>query len=215
MMIDVTVWVPARSAIVAVRIDAVLRNRPMPHTSDPDPHAWLRPYYGRLQSIHAFNLLSPAHQFEQLRQAVAPEHPVEAEQMREWSPAAQTALMVNLAKVVPTASVTVTYSGAFAKVRARSGVSRNTCQTVSICACWKARVFVRRSCVILQRPPTSLPSSGGSSFSKEDGIRTVESRLSSSATSAAIGVLLPLAALVVILNAPLASRYLSLPSSSS
>ena len=123
-MIDVTVWVPARSAIVAVRIGAVLRNRQMPRTSDPDPHAWLRPYYGRLQSIHAFNLLSPAHQFEQLRQAVAPEHPVEAEQMREWSPAAQTALMVNLAKVVPTASVAVTCTLAPSQRFARDPVCR-------------------------------------------------------------------------------------------
>jgi hypothetical protein len=35
MMTDVTVWVPARSVIVAVRIDATLRNRQMARTSEP------------------------------------------------------------------------------------------------------------------------------------------------------------------------------------
>jgi hypothetical protein len=76
----------------------------MSQPPDPDPHAWLRPFYVRLQSDQAFNLLSPVHQFEQLRESIAAEHPDEAEKMRAWSPAAQTALMVHLAKDAPTAA---------------------------------------------------------------------------------------------------------------
>jgi hypothetical protein len=69
-----------------------------------DSHAWLRPFYLRLQRDQAFNLLSPSHQFDQLRKSIATEHPVEAEQMRTWSPKAQIALMVFLAKDAPTSA---------------------------------------------------------------------------------------------------------------
>ena len=96
---------PRPSLIVAAWIDATLRDS---HGS-ADPHAWLRPSYARLRSKPAFNLLWYAHQFEQLREAIATEHPVEAEQMRAWSPAAQLGLMEHLAKMAnDAASVAVT-----------------------------------------------------------------------------------------------------------
>jgi hypothetical protein len=73
-----------------------------------DSHAWLRSFYLRLQRNQAFDRLSPAHQFEQLRTSIAAEHPEEAEQMRMWSPKAQIALMAYLAKDAPTpAAVTL------------------------------------------------------------------------------------------------------------
>jgi len=98
----VTLW-----TIVVGRFDAA-RIITMARTGDPDPHAWLRPFYGRLKTHHAFSLLSPVHQFAQLVEAIATEHPVEAEQMRHWSPAAQTALMIHLAKEVQATPATVT-----------------------------------------------------------------------------------------------------------
>ena len=65
-----------------------------------DPHAWLRPYFARLRSQSAFSQFSPQHQFEQLVQAVAIEHPSKAARMREWSTAAQHALLGHLAMTV-------------------------------------------------------------------------------------------------------------------
>jgi hypothetical protein len=66
-----------------------------------DPHAWLRPFYAKLQADHAFHHLSPSHQFEQLCAAVAVDHPAEAAKMREWSDGGQRALLVHLADSKP------------------------------------------------------------------------------------------------------------------
>lgn len=65
-----------------------------------DPHAWLRPYYARLRERSAFAQFSPQHQFEQLVEAVAREYPSKAARMREWTPAAQHALLNHLASMV-------------------------------------------------------------------------------------------------------------------
>ena len=70
----------------------------MPLTSDP--HAWLRPYFAALAQDHAFARLAPSIQFSGLCDAVAPEHPAKAAQMREWSPAAQTGTLRGLANVI-------------------------------------------------------------------------------------------------------------------
>ena len=64
-------------------------------TSDPD--GWLRPFFVRLQTEAAFHNLAPAVQFNRLCDAVAVDHPNEAEEMRHWSNAAQNALMERLA----------------------------------------------------------------------------------------------------------------------
>jgi hypothetical protein len=58
-----------------------------------DPIFWLTPFYLRLRQDPALLLLSPSHQFEQLVQAVEREHPSKAATMREWSLAAQHALL--------------------------------------------------------------------------------------------------------------------------
>src|SRR5438094_861643 len=65
-----------------------------------DPHAWLRPIYARLQTHPAFSQFAPSHQFDQLVQAVERENPSKAAQMREWSVAAQHALLQHLASMV-------------------------------------------------------------------------------------------------------------------
>jgi hypothetical protein len=64
-----------------------------------DPHAWLRPYFAALQSRQAFRHCAPSHQFEQLVDAVAREHPSKAASMREWSVAAQHGLLTHLASM--------------------------------------------------------------------------------------------------------------------
>jgi hypothetical protein len=65
-----------------------------------DPHAWLRPFYARLQAHPTFSDSAPAYQFAQLCDAVAVEHPREAEEMRHWSNASQTGLLVHLASSI-------------------------------------------------------------------------------------------------------------------
>lgn len=70
----------------------------MPLSSDP--HAWLLAIFAPLYRHNTFGLLSPSHQFEQLRQAVAAEHPQKAEAMREWSTTAQHFLLLHLASRV-------------------------------------------------------------------------------------------------------------------
>ena len=62
-----------------------------------DPHAWLRSFYARLQSTPLFQRLTPSHKFVRLTEAVAVDHPVQAAKMREWTPAAQNALIAHLA----------------------------------------------------------------------------------------------------------------------
>jgi hypothetical protein len=62
-----------------------------------DPHAWLRPFFAGLQKNPAFNQSARAHQFAQLCNALSVDHPVEAEEMRHWSNAAQNALLAQLA----------------------------------------------------------------------------------------------------------------------
>ena len=72
-----------------------LRNRPATATPPParlnhvlssDPHAWLYTLFARLSQDRTFRLLSPSHQFELMRGAVALEHPARAAAMDEWSP---------------------------------------------------------------------------------------------------------------------------------
>ena len=65
-----------------------------------DPHSWLRDYFARLHARHGFGLLAPAHQFDQLVQAVEPEHQSKAAQMREWSVAAQHGLLLHLTSMI-------------------------------------------------------------------------------------------------------------------
>jgi hypothetical protein len=65
-----------------------------------DPHAWLRPFFARLQAHPAFRQFAPSHQFNQLVQAVERDHPSRAASMREWSVAAQHALLGHLAMMV-------------------------------------------------------------------------------------------------------------------
>ncbi len=65
-----------------------------------DPHAWLRPYFAELAQDHTFARLAPSIQFSARCDAVAPEHPAKAAQMREWSPAAQTGTLRWLANVI-------------------------------------------------------------------------------------------------------------------
>ena len=68
------------------------------HSSDP--HAWLRPFFARLQANKAFRESARAHQFAQLCDALAVGHPGEAEEMRHWSNATQNALLADLASPV-------------------------------------------------------------------------------------------------------------------
>ena len=65
-----------------------------------DPHAWLRPFFARLQANPAFRESARAHQFAQLCDALSVDHPSQAEVMRHWSNAAQNALLAHLASPV-------------------------------------------------------------------------------------------------------------------
>ena len=67
-----------------------------------DPHAWLRSYYLRLHSDPAFRDLAPAQQFLQLCEIVAADHAAEAIEMRQWTAAAQDALIDHLAASIQT-----------------------------------------------------------------------------------------------------------------
>src|SRR5438094_951708 len=65
-----------------------------------DPHAWLRPVYARLLRQPTFAKLTPDLQFEALRRAAADQSPAAALQMRDWTQAAQRALIAWLADVI-------------------------------------------------------------------------------------------------------------------
>jgi len=65
-----------------------------------DPHAWLRSIYARLQTQLGFANLAPSQQFALIIEAIIDDHPVEALQMREWSPGAQNALLHHLASSI-------------------------------------------------------------------------------------------------------------------
>jgi hypothetical protein len=65
-----------------------------------DPHAWLYPIYDRLLADARFGLLSPVHQFDALATAVEKESPTKGAAMREWSAAAQLAMLKWLNDVV-------------------------------------------------------------------------------------------------------------------
>jgi hypothetical protein len=62
-----------------------------------DPHAWLRPFFTRLQARPKFGDLAPAYRFKQLCDAVSVDHPNEAAQMRAWPNATQNAILAHLA----------------------------------------------------------------------------------------------------------------------
>jgi hypothetical protein len=85
-----------------------------PLSDSSDPHAWLRPIYARLKEDRAFSQLSPPHQFERLRDAIAAHHPGQAAQMATWSTAAQEALLSHLATMTehdtPPAAVSVLWT---------------------------------------------------------------------------------------------------------
>jgi hypothetical protein len=72
-----------------------------------DPHAWLRPFYAKLQGDQAFHHLSPSHQFAALCTAIAVDHPNEAADMGAWSDGAQRALLLHLADGKPSTSPAV------------------------------------------------------------------------------------------------------------
>jgi hypothetical protein len=63
-------------------------------------HDWLCPFYARLQQHPAFRHFAPSHQFDQLVQSIAAEHPAKAGQMREWSAGAQHGLLLHLASMI-------------------------------------------------------------------------------------------------------------------
>jgi hypothetical protein len=63
-----------------------------------DPQAWLRVFYIRLQSRTPFHELSSDEQFAQLCDAVAADHPEQAEAMRNWTSIAKDALLRDLAE---------------------------------------------------------------------------------------------------------------------
>ena len=65
-----------------------------------DPHGWLYPIYARLRRDHTFGVLSPAHQFAALASEVEKESTSRAASMREWSTAAQIAMLKWLSDVV-------------------------------------------------------------------------------------------------------------------
>lgn len=56
--------------------------------------------FARLQANSAFGQVARAHQFAQLCDALAVDHPGEAEEMRHWSNATQNALLAHLASPV-------------------------------------------------------------------------------------------------------------------
>ena len=58
------------------------------------------PIYARLRGDHTFGLLSPAHQFATLASEVEKESPSKAASMREWTPAAQLAMLAWLRDVI-------------------------------------------------------------------------------------------------------------------
>ena len=62
-----------------------------------DPHAWLRPFFARLQARPKFLDLAPAYQFKQLCDVLSVDHPNEAAQMRRWPNATQNAILAQLA----------------------------------------------------------------------------------------------------------------------
>jgi hypothetical protein len=65
-----------------------------------DPHAWLRPFYTLLQRHPAFRHFAPAHQFDQLVQAISAEYPAQAAEMRQWTAAGQHMLLLHLASML-------------------------------------------------------------------------------------------------------------------
>jgi hypothetical protein len=69
-------------------------------TVSSDPHVWLQPSVARLRDDPNFARLAPSFQFEELCAAVESEHPMRAASMREWSTAAQHALLKWLADCV-------------------------------------------------------------------------------------------------------------------
>jgi hypothetical protein len=70
-------------------------------TLSSDPHAWLRPYLKQLRQDDPQSArLAPSLQFEALCGAVRSDQPGRAESMRDWSVAAQHALLRWLADVI-------------------------------------------------------------------------------------------------------------------
>jgi hypothetical protein len=61
-----------------------------------EPYAWLRPIYAELRANSAFARLAPASQFLELCRAATEHSSAKAEVMREWNPAAQSALVKHL-----------------------------------------------------------------------------------------------------------------------
>lgn len=67
---------------------------------ESESSVWLRPYYSRLQQHPAFRHFAPAHQYQQLLEAIRVDHPAEAARMREWSAGAQHGLLLHLASML-------------------------------------------------------------------------------------------------------------------
>ncbi len=63
-----------------------------------DPQGWIRPFYIRLLSRTPFSELPPDEQFDRLCDALAADHPEQAAAMRDWTPMARRALLVDLAE---------------------------------------------------------------------------------------------------------------------
>ena len=61
-----------------------------------DPYAWLKPIYAQLRANPAFSCLAPVSQFLELCRAATEQSPRKAEAMREWHPAARSALLKHL-----------------------------------------------------------------------------------------------------------------------
>ena len=58
-----------------------------------DPYAWLTPIYAQLRATPGFARLAPSSQFLELCRAATEHSPPKAEAMREWHPAAQSAVL--------------------------------------------------------------------------------------------------------------------------
>jgi hypothetical protein len=79
---------------------AKVESAPLPMALESEPYVWLRPFFKQLQQHPPFRHFASAHQFEQLLQAIAAEHPTEAAQMRQWTATAQHMLLLHLASMV-------------------------------------------------------------------------------------------------------------------
>jgi hypothetical protein len=61
-----------------------------------EPEAWLYPYYAALKRSRVFDQLAPALQAKALADAVEPDYPAKAVEIREWNTATAAAMLIGL-----------------------------------------------------------------------------------------------------------------------